>query len=232
MQNERFFMLSFFKFSKTRFVKLFALLLILSIAVNAAVTQTSLVELVKIIPHIKLDIRYATTNNFTNKVVYPSAKCYLQKEAADALLKVQEKLEQKKDTQHPAGLGLKVFDGYRPLSVQKIFWSICPNENFVANPAKGSKHNRGTAVDLTLIDLKTGEELAMPSGYDDFSEKASRNYEKMTTDEIRQNCKLLENTMKKYGFNPLPSEWWHFDFMGWEKHCVMDVTFNELDHSN
>ncbi len=181
----------------------------------------SLVEVVKINSHIHLDIRYATTNNFTHRVVYPSAKCYLQREVAQALSEVQTELER-------LGVGLKIFDGYRPLSVQKIFWKIVsdkfPNtrerEKYVANPAKGSKHNRGTAVDVTLIDLKTGKEFKMPSEYDDFSEKAHRNYEKMISKEVKKNCKLLELTMKKHGFNGVSSEWWHFDFKDWQKYPI------------
>jgi len=188
-----------------------------------------LVEVVKVNHNIHLDIRYATKNNFAGKVVYPSAKCYLQDEAAKALAEVEGELEK-------LGFGLKVFDGYRPLSVQKVFWNIVadkfPNpaerENYVADPAKGSKHNRGTAVDLTLIDLKTGKELEMPSGYDDFSDKAHRTYDKMTSRKAKKNCKLLELVMEKHGFIGLPTEWWHFDFKGWEKYPISDVTFDEL----
>lgn len=188
-----------------------------------------LVEVVKVNHHIKLDIRYATTNNFAGKVVYPSAHCYVQEEVAQALNAVERELLQ-------LGLGLKVYDGYRPLSVQKTFWKIVADrfpdtaerENYVANPAKGSRHNRGTAVDVTLIDAKTGKEVEMPSGYDDFSEKAHRNYEKMSSKKARKNCKLLELVMEKHGFIGLPTEWWHFDFKGWEKYPISDVSFTEL----
>jgi zinc D-Ala-D-Ala dipeptidase len=180
-----------------------------------------LVELITINARITLDVRYATTNNFTGKVVYPSARCFLQEPAALALADVQVELERQ-------GLGLKVFDGYRPLSVQKIFWNICPDTRYVANPAKGSKHNRGTAVDLTLVDIKTGQELIMPSGYDDFTEKAHRNYATMSS-EARKNCKLLEDIMTKYGFVPMATEWWHFDWNDWKQYPILDVAFNELD---
>jgi D-alanyl-D-alanine dipeptidase len=188
-----------------------------------------LVEVVKINPHIRLDIRYATTNNFAKKVVYPSARCFLEEPAAKALDAVQQKLEK-------FGLGLKIFDGYRPLSVQKIFWNVVsdqfPDETvraqYVANPVTGSRHNRGSAVDLTLIDLKTGEELVMPSGYDDFSEKAHRNYNAMSP-EAKKNCRLLETIMKSHGFEPLPSEWWHFDWRDWKSFPIQDVTFEELE---
>jgi len=197
--------------------------------VAASTLCTDLVEVVKINPRIRLDIRYATTNNFAGKVVYPSARCYLQEPAAKALNLVQKELEK-------VGLGLKVFDGYRPLSVQRIFWAVVsdrfPDEKvraqYVANPAKGSKHNRGTAVDLTLVDLETGEDVRMPSEYDDFSEKAHRKYETMST-KAGDNCLLLETVMKKYGFVPLQSEWWHFDWNDWQAYPIQDTTFAELE---
>jgi zinc D-Ala-D-Ala dipeptidase len=202
-------------------------LLLCALAVCSAAlcnVSANMVELVNVIPNITLDIRYATENNFTHKVVYPSARCFLQEEAANDLAKVQEELSKE-------GLGLKVFDGYRPLSVQRIFWSICSDERYVANPEKGSKHNRGTAVDLTLIDLKTGQELVMPSGYDDFSDKAGRNYDAMS-EEAAKNCRKLEDIMVKHNFIALPSEWWHFDYKGWEQHAVADVSFDEIDKAN
>lgn len=182
--------------------------------------KIELVELIKINPNIKLDIRYATKNNFTGKQVYSSAKCYLQKSAALALDEVQKELEKQ-------GLGLKIYDCYRPFSVQKIFWEICPDARYVADPKVGSKHNRGTAVDLTLIDLKTGEELEMPSLYDDFSEKASRNCKKMS-EKARKNCKLLEKIMKKHKFVPQPTEWWHFDYKGWKDFDILDIKIEDL----
>lgn len=187
-------------------------------------TQNKIVDLVdmaKFDPTIVLDIRYATENNFTGKIVYPSARCFLVREAAEAVCRVQKKLR-------AMGLGLKIFDGYRPLSVQKIFWKICPHEGYVANPAKGSKHNRGAAVDLTLINLSTGLELHMPSDFDDLTNHANRNYEKM--DPVAQrNCLLLENMMAAEGFLPLKTEWWHFDFHTWQNYPILDISFDELD---
>ncbi len=193
-----------------------------SITLSFLITALSagLVELTTIVPHIKLDIRYATTNNFTGKVVYPSARCFLQEPAAKSLAAVQIELKKQ-------GLGIKVFDGYRPLSVQKIFWNICPDTRYVANPAKGSKHNRGTAIDLTIIDLKTGQEVAMPSGYDDFTEKAHRKYEAMAP-EAAKNCKLLEDIMVKHGFIPIVTEWWHYDWNDWKQFAILDVAFDDL----
>lgn len=198
--------------------KIFIILLFLFFFVFLS---AELVEVVKLNPNIRLDIRYATKKNFTGKKVYSSAKCYLQREAALALIKVQNELE-KED------LGLKVYDGYRPLSVQKIFWELFPNPHYVANPEKGSIHNRGIAIDLTLVNLKTGKELKMPSEFDDFSEKAHRNYGAMKPD-IKKNCKKLEDVMVKYGFIPYQNEWWHFNWKNWHKFTVLDISFEELE---
>lgn len=183
---------------------------------NVATPQSNkqLTDVQKSNRSIVLDIRYASNNNFLKKKVYPKAKCLLQPPVAKKLLKVQQDLRQ-------AGLGLKVFDCYRPLSVQKLMWSILPNPNYIANPATGSRHNRGAAVDLTLVD-KNGKELEMPSAFDDFTEKAHRNYTGSTV-EARKNRKLLENAMKKYGFVGLPTEWWHFNATDWQKFPVMNV---------
>jgi zinc D-Ala-D-Ala dipeptidase len=182
--------------------------------------QYDLVDVWKLDTTIILDIRYATTNNFTGKQVYDEAKFFLRTEPAQKILEVQKELKS-------LGLSLKIFDGYRPLSVQKKFWEILPDERYVANPEKGSRHNRGAAVDLTLID-KDGNEISMPTPYDDFTEKASRNYMDLSS-QIIINRKFLEDLMIKYGFEGLPTEWWHFDFKGWEKYEVLDVDFKELE---
>ncbi|MGB3206314.1 MAG: D-alanyl-D-alanine dipeptidase [Crinalium sp.] len=178
-----------------------------------------LVNIRTITTNIILDIRYATKNNFLKKQLYPEAKCLLRGVAAKQLGKVQEELSKQ-------GLRLKVYDCYRPLSVQKLMWSVLPDQRYVGNPAKGSRHNRGAAVDLTLID-NNGKELEMPSAYDDFTEKAHRNYTGGSV-EARKNRKLLEDVMKKYGFIPLSTEWWHFDAPGWEKFPILDVSFNKI----
>jgi len=182
-------------------------------------TLVEFIELNKMNPNIVLDIRYATTNNFTSKVVYPEARAFLISDAAYSLDSVQKELE-------TMGLGLKIFDGYRPLSVQKIFWEIMPDERYVADPKKGSRHNRGMAVDLTLVD-KDGKELSMPTEYDDFTEKAHRDYMNLTEEQIK-NRKILEDVMTKYGFTGLPTEWWHFDYRGWEKHEVLDIDLKDI----
>jgi zinc D-Ala-D-Ala dipeptidase len=180
-----------------------------------------LVDVTKVAPGIKLDIRYATPNNFAKVAVYPAARCFLRADVAARLSRVQADLQKQ-------GLGLKVYDCYRPFSIQKRFWSIVPNEDWVAKPvekdgkpASGSKHNRGAAVDLTLIDA-SGNELPMPSGFDDFSEKARRDY-KGGDKAALANSKRLEAAMVKEGFDPLPTEWWHFDGPGWQGYELLDV---------
>lgn len=178
-----------------------------------------IVDVEKVIPGIVLDIRYATTNNFTGKVVYPAARCFLRKPVAEKLAKVQVELKQQ-------GLGLKVYDGFRPLSVQRIFWQIVPDERYVANPAKGSRHNRGAAVDLTIIDAN-GKDLLMPTDYDDFSEKAHRDYKQLPEEAIR-NSALLEKVMTKHGFVGLPTEWWHFDDADWQSYDLLDMDLSDF----
>ena len=183
--------------------------------------ETTLVDIQSINPNIVLDIRYATTNNFLEQELYPVAKCALRKEVAEQLSKVQIDLEK-------IGFGLKVFDCYRPLSVTKKMWEVLPDSRYVANPARGSRHNRGAAVDVSLVDLKTGMELDMPTDFDDFSEKAWRDYDG-NEPEVKKNSDLLASMMKKHGFEPLITEWWHFDFEGWEKFSILDVSLDEVD---
>ncbi|MBU4269784.1 M15 family metallopeptidase [Candidatus Dependentiae bacterium] len=185
---------------------------------------SNLVEVIKVNPNIKLDIRYATKNNFTGKVVYPSARCFLHEELVKELDLIQKELEKE-------GLSLKIYDGYRPLSVQKIFWEIYPVEGFVANPYKNgaSKHNRGTAVDLTLVDLKTDKELEMPSDFDEFTQRAHRDYSKMTSEIAKKNCKKLEDLMQAHGFIGVPTEWWHYNWKDWEQYPVLDIDFDKID---
>ena len=182
--------------------------------------ENPLVDIQKINPKIQIDIRYATTDNFTHEVLYPEARCLLLREVAEKLSKVQTRLEKK-------GLGIKIFDGYRPLSVQKKMWAKFPVEGYVANPAKGSNHNRGAAVDLTLVDKK-GKELPMPSAYDEFSERAHRDY-KGGLPETLQNRGILQEEMEKEGFHGLSTEWWHFDYQEAKKFPVLDLSFGSVD---
>jgi D-alanyl-D-alanine dipeptidase len=182
-----------------------------------------LVELVKLDPSIKLDMRYATTNNFTGRVLYTEARAFLAAEAAEAL--VRASAEAKAD-----GFGLNIYDAYRPWRVTKELWDATPagpKKNYVANPKRGSKHNRGCAVDLTLYDLKTGALVEMPTEFDDFSEMAHRNYAGARPTAIA-NRALLQNYLESQSFIGLSNEWWHFDFTGWENFPVMDVPFNQI----
>lgn len=188
--------------------------------------EARLVELITLDPSIKLDIRYATENNFVGKKVYPEARAFLQRPAAKALVKVHQKLKKQ-------GLGLVIFDGYRPWSITKLFWEVTSEDKrkFVANPAKGSKHNRGCAVDLSVFDLKTGQLIDMPSGYDEFTERASPDYAGGTEKE-RENRDMLRRLMEGAGFTVNPNEWWHFDFKDWEKYAIYDISFTEAEKIN
>ncbi len=175
------------------------------------------------IPGLALDIRYATPDNFMKQTLYPVAKAYLRAPAVRALRAAQEELSRE-------GLGLKVFDGYRPYRVTEKMWEPIRNPDYVADPAKGSRHNRGAAVDLTLVDLRTGAELPMPTPYDDFTTRARHDFNDLPPDAIA-NRSRLRDVMTRHGFEPLPSEWWHYDFGGWKDFELMDVPLEELAES-
>ncbi len=149
------------------------------------------------------DIRYATTNNFVHKKMYPCAKCYVRKVVAQALLNVQKELKTK-------GLRLKLFDCYRPGKVQQALWQIRPDPRYVANPKNGSMHNRGLAVDVTIAD-KNGIELDMGTPFDYFGKKAYHAYQNLP-DTVLKNRLFLKNLMKKYDMEPITSEWWHYSY--------------------
>ncbi len=184
--------------------------------------KPELVELISLDDTIKLDIRYATDNNFLGAPLYTSAKAYLQKPAAEALARVNKKLAEQ-------GYGLMVFDGYRPWSVTKMFWEATPEKQriFVADPSKGSRHNRGCAVDLTLYDRKTGKPLEMPGGYDEFSGRSYSQYPGGTSLQ-RWDRELLRRAMEGEGFTVYDAEWWHFDYKDWPKYPIGTPTFEEI----
>lgn len=196
----------------------FVFVLVIALPLNAAENK-DFVDITELDSSIMLDIRYATSRNFTGKIMYPVARCLLRRDAALRLLRVEQKLRKH-------GYRLIIFDGYRPLSVQKKFWNIMPDERYVADPSKGSRHNRGAAVDVSLADL-AGHPLPMPSDYDDFSEKAHRDYTGASP-ESKKNCALLEGLMKEEGFEPFLTEWWHFDAPGWEHYPVSDFSLEEF----
>ena len=172
-------------------------------------------------PSLRVELRYATADNFMHRAVYPAnARCYLRAPVAAKLQAVQRELQAQ-------GLGLKLYDCYRPLSVQKLLWQVVPDERYVARPEKGSRHNRGAAVDLTLVD-REGRELPMPTAFDAFDERAHRDYDKLPP-EILKNRALLESAMGKRGFVPLPTEWWHFDDADFRDYPLADVGFEVLN---
>lgn len=183
--------------------------------------EAHLIELISLDDTIKLDIRYATENNFMGRKVYPEARAFMQKPAAKAIVRVHKKLKKQ-------GLGLVIYDGYRPWTITKLFWdTVAPEQRkFVADPTKGSKHNRGCAVDLGIFDLKTGLAVSMPSGYDEFSDRASPNYTGGTEEE-RRNRDLLRSLMEAEGYTVNADEWWHFDYKDWEKYAIYDISFAE-----
>jgi D-alanyl-D-alanine dipeptidase len=187
----------------------------------AANPENELINLEKFIPGLVLEIRYATTNNFTGEKIYHLARAYARKPVAESLRKIQTDLKKQ-------GLGLKIFDGYRPYSATVMFYETYHDTTYVASPYKGSRHNRGCAMDLTIIDLKTGNELPMPTEYDSFKKEAWPTTP-VADPVIRKNRQTLINAMEKYGFKVNASEWWHFDFIGWQKFAVMDIDFEELE---
>ncbi len=184
--------------------------------------DSDLVELIKLDPSFKLDIKYATNDNFTGKPVYTEARAFLQRPAAESLVKVNKELQS-------LGYGLLIFDGYRPWAVTKIFWDITPKEDkkFVADPREGSRHNRGCAIDLSLFDLSTGEEITMPGDYDEMSERSFPNYEG-GSDKQREMRDLLRSKMESNGFKVYEYEWWHFDFNDWRKYRIQNIPFSEI----
>ena len=183
---------------------------------------SDLVELVTLDPTIRLDIRYATDLNFLSEPVYTQARAFLQRPAAEALVRAHRELKAR-------GLGLLIHDGYRPWYVTKIFWDATPPDkhDFVADPAEGSKHNRGCAVDLTLYDIKTGKAVQMPSLYDEMSPRAYSDYAGGTARQ-RELRELLRQAMAAEGFTVLPEEWWHFDYRDWPSYAVQNDTFESL----
>jgi CubicO group peptidase (beta-lactamase class C family)/D-alanyl-D-alanine dipeptidase len=184
--------------------------------------KPDLVELIRLDDTIKLDVRYATANNFLSTPVYTSAKAFMQRPAAEALVRVHKKLGEQ-------GYGLLVYDGYRPWSVTKIFWDATPEplRVFVADPRQGSRHNRGCAVDLTLYDRKTGKPVEMVGGYDEMSDRSYADYLGGTSLQ-RYHRDLLRKAMQEEGFTVYEAEWWHFDFKDWRKYPILNEPFEHL----
>lgn len=181
-----------------------------------------LVELVKLDGSIRLDIRYASEQNFLSTPMYSQARAFLQRPAAEALVRANQKL-------HAEGYGVVIHDAYRPWYVTKMFWDATPDDKkiFVADPATGSKHNRGCAVDLSIYDLKTGREVSMPSVYDEMTPRAFADYPGGTVEE-REHRASLRHAMESEGFLVYPNEWWHFDYKDWKQYPIMNLRFEDL----
>jgi beta-N-acetylhexosaminidase/D-alanyl-D-alanine dipeptidase len=180
-----------------------------------------LVDVKTVAPGVAIEMRYATPDNFAKVAVYPVARCLLRRDAAERLARAQAALEKR-------GYGLKVWDCYRPFSIQKRFWELVPDARYVAKPVvdaagtpvAGSKHNRGAAVDLTLVD-RAGAPVEVPTAHDDFSPRAHRDNKDWTAT-ARANAALLDEAMRAEGFEPLATEWWHYDAPGWKAYPLSD----------
>jgi CubicO group peptidase (beta-lactamase class C family)/D-alanyl-D-alanine dipeptidase len=185
--------------------------------------KTDLVDVTKLDDSIKLDIRYATTNNFLSTPFYTSPRAFLQRPAAEALVRVHKKLADQ-------GFGLLIHDGYRPWYVTKMFWDATPEKHhiFVANPTQGSRHNRGCAVDLTLYDRHTGKPIQMVGGYDEMSDRSYPDYPGGTSLQ-RWHRELLRKAMEAEGFTVYEAEWWHFDYKDWRKYPIQNLTFEQIE---
>jgi zinc D-Ala-D-Ala dipeptidase len=185
-------------------------------------SNKTMVELKPLMPGLIYDLHYATADNFVKRPLYPvrTDVTFLRSPAAKALQKVQGELQHN-------GLGLKIFDAYRPYSVTVKFWELIKDERYVANPAKGSGHNRGLAVDLTIVDLKTGVELDMGTGFDNFTDTAHHSFTQLPIT-VLQNRKLLKEVMLKHGFNLLETEWWHYYWPNDRNYEVLDLHFKKL----
>ncbi len=191
-------------------------------AESGAFLVPDLVEPSRLEATIRLEIRYATTNNFLGTVVYSSARAFLQRPAALALVRAARVLR-------PLGYGILIHDAYRPWYVTKVFWDATPLEShwLVANPAQGSKHNRGAAVDITLYDLATGRPVEMPSTYDEATPRALSDYPGGTSRQ-RWHRALLRRVLEAEGFTVNPSEWWHFDFRDWQRYQILNTPFEDI----
>ena len=185
--------------------------------------ENNLVELISLDSTIRLDIRYATKNNFTGKAVYSEGRAFLQRPAAEALVLAHNWLKTR-------GFGILIYDAYRPWSVTKIFWDLTPSDKkvFVADPAQGSVHNRGCAVDIGLYDLKTGDEVEMPGAYDEMSERSFTSYTGGTQVQ-RSHRDLLRKAMEQDGnFFIYPEEWWHFNYKDFARYDIQDIPFSAI----
>lgn len=183
-----------------------------------------LVDLRQIIPDAKFDVRYATANNLIGRPLYPTADVFMRRPAALALREVHDNLRQ-------LGFGLVFHDGYRPYEITVLFYEEIKDTTYVADPRKGSRHNRGMAIDLSMYDLKTGEIVEMPSAYDETTERSHHDYMGGSKKAL-QNRQILKDAMLDVGFEVYPYEWWHYDFKGWEKCYTYDIWHEKIKKIN
>ncbi|MEP6747087.1 MAG: M15 family metallopeptidase [Bacteroidota bacterium] len=186
-------------------------------------SNKQMVEIKSVIPNIVYDLKYASDRNFMRRNMYPLRTNYtfLRLPAVKALALVQKELNEK-------GMGLKIYDAYRPYSVTEKFWELVLNEKYVADPKKGSGHNRGLSVDLTVIYLHTGKEIQMPTYFDNFSDTAHHSFMNLPFDAL-QNRKMLKDTMEKYGFKMFETEWWHYSWPDDKNYFeAMDISFSDF----
>ena len=188
----------------------------------SATRPADLVELVRLDPTIRLDIRYAGTNNFLGKPVYKEARAFLQRPAAEALVRANKALA-------PLGYGLMIHDGYRPWAITRLFWDMTSGfqREFVADPKTGSKHNRGCAVDLTMYDLANGQVVQMPGEYDEMTPRSYPDYTGGPP-EARAKRDLLRKVMEAEGFTVEPNEWWHYNYRDWREYPILDIPFSAI----
>lgn len=192
---------------------------ILSVKANA---NNALLDIKKLIPTIIIDLKYATEANFTHKKLYRKASTtYLRAPVARALLAIQQELAK-------AGYGLKIFDAYRPYATTVLMWQLIKDEAYVANPQYGSGHNRGTSVDVTIVQTSNRNELAMGTAFDSFTDSAWHSFTTRLSPQVQANRQILLNVMEKYGFKKLESEWWHYSWVSVEKYEVLNLTFKKL----
>ena len=180
-----------------------------------------MVDIKKIIPTLIIDLRYAGKNNFMRARIYPTTHtAYLREKAARQLNSVQQVLKKN-------GLGIKIFDAYRPYSITEKMWLLVQDDRYAADPKKGSSHNRGVAVDLTLVDLKTKKEISMGTGFDNFSDTAHHEF-KQLPEFVLQNRLLLKSVMEQFGFKALDTEWWHYSLPNANQYDLLDIPFKDL----
>lgn len=192
-------------------------------SVKGIVEKQGLVELIKLDDSFVIDIKYATEDNFAKKKIYSMPLCLIHKNTAQKLIAANNEFK-------TLGYRIKVFDAYRPYSAQQVLWDSTEDKSYLADPKKGSKHNRGAAVDITLVD-ENGQELPMPSGYDEFSERAHLKYDKCD-EELIKNRELLGKIMVKHGFKRISTEWWHFDDVDASNYPLLDVSFEQFIDEN